>query len=83
MYTANGSTTSTILFNTSIVGNNTLSFQTHSFGDIGVHRFKLCLNDTQMFTYSDLNVEFTNTAPFFINNVPINLTVKFNNSFEY
>jgi hypothetical protein len=36
-----------------------------------------------MFTYSDLNVEFTNSAPYFINDVPINLTLKFNNSFEY
>jgi hypothetical protein len=82
-YTASGGTTSNIIFNTSIVGNNTISFLTHSFGDIGVHKFKLCLNDTQMFTYADLNVEFTNTPPFFIDDAPINLTLKFNNSFEY
>jgi hypothetical protein len=66
-----------------ITSNNTLRFFTNSFFDIGVHKFKLTLTDGHMSSSKDLFVEFFNNPPFFIKEVPINMTIKFNNSFEY
>ena len=81
-YTSTGNLTTSIKF-VSLQGNNTMKFFTNSFADIGIHKFRLYLNDTQLSTYKDLYVEFFNNAPFFIKEVPMNLKVKFNNTFEY
>jgi hypothetical protein len=48
-----------------------------------MHKFQLLLSDTQLSTTKDLWVEFFNNPPFFIKEVPRNLTLKFNNTFEY
>jgi hypothetical protein len=60
-----------------------LKFFSNSFSDIGVHKFQLQLSDTHLSSTKDLWVEFYNNPPFFIKEVPINLTIKFNNSVEY
>jgi hypothetical protein len=60
-----------------------LKFFTNSFTDVGVHKFQLKLSDTQLSTTYDLWVEFFNNPPFFIKEVPMNMTLKFNNTFEY
>ena len=60
-----------------------MRFFTNSFADIGFHKFQLKLSDTQLSSTKDLWVEFFNNPPFFIKEVPRNLSLKFNNTFEY
>ncbi len=81
MYTTTG-VTSIVPF-ASLVGNNTLRFYTNSFADIGVHKFQLWLSDGQLSSYKDVYVELFNNPPYFIKEVPANMTLRFNNTFEY
>ena len=67
----------------SLQGNNSLKFFTDSFADIGIYKFQLTLSDTHLSSNKDLWVEFYNNPPFFIKEVPRNLSIKFNNTFEF
>ena len=66
-----------------MLSNNTLRFFTNSFNDVGVYKFQLTLSDTRLTSSKDFYVEFINAPPFFIKDPPMNLTLKFNNTFEY